>query len=432
MDDPAPADLMPALAGDPVWLVLLALGLGLLVGLDRGWQARERPAGQRVAGIRTFSLIGLLGGLGGAGTAHFGPWLSGALVLALAAVLGLAYWRESVSRGTLSATDSVAALAVLVVGLMAGAGAALPAVVAGVSVAALLNFRTLLHSGLQHLSGTDLTALIRLAVLSLVVLPLLPDRGYGPFEALNPFRIWLMAVLIAGLSFLGYAAIRLGGARRGVAGLALMGGLVSSTAVSINLARLSRQAPGQERLLAGGIVASGSVMFLRLLLVMTAVAPALAGVLVWPLVSAGLVGLGFFALAGMRGAAPDETMRDALIPTNPLALSVALPFAGLLALVLLASRALTHWLGTGGLYGLSVVSGLGDVDAISLSLADMAGKDEVAVTVAATGVLLAAAANSLVKPLIVGMLGGWRLGLMVLVPLMAALLAAGGALALTV
>ncbi|MDP6602955.1 MAG: DUF4010 domain-containing protein [Rhodospirillales bacterium] len=238
-----------------------------------------------------------------------------------------------------------------------------------------------------------------------------------------------MVVLIAGVSYAGYLAIKLIGETRGILAVALLGGIASSTAVAVSLARLDGGAPEKRRLLSGSIAGASSIMFLRMILVVAIVAPALVPLLAIPLASAGVVGLGFagWLALGRRPGRSTESVPE-LAPRNPLDLKLALQFGLLLSAVLILSRAFKEWAGETGLYALATVSGLADVDAIIISLAEMFRDAGVTAPIAAAAIVLAAATNTLVKPVLVAFIAGPRMGLLVAGPLAAAL--AGGAAAL--
>ena len=215
----------------------VALALGLLMGLERGWERRERPEGSRVAGFRTFGLISLLGGV----TAYLGAesrvLLLTAVGLALAAVLVAGYWRESEREADVSATTTVAALVAYGLGALAGLGQLTAASATAVVVTLVLGFKLELHQLLRRIDRAELLATLRLLLISIVLLPVLPDRELGPWAAINPYRIWWMVVLVAGISYVGYFANRILGEERGVMLTGFFGGLASSTAVTLAFAR---------------------------------------------------------------------------------------------------------------------------------------------------------------------------------------------------
>jgi len=401
----------------------VAIAIGLLIGLERGWKTRELVAGQRIAGVRTFTVVGLLGGLSALLAQATSAVTLAASLIAMAALLGLNYWNALQRDADLGSTTMMASLATYALGALAGFGELAPAGAAAVVLVAVLGVKEELHGFVARLSERELMAVIQLLAISVVLLPILPDQGYGPFQALNPYRIWWMVVLIAGLSFVGYVAVKLVGAQRGMMLTGLLGGLVSSTATTVNLARLAREAkdPAAQRLLAASAVTANATMFPRVLVIVAVVAPALTAPLAWPLGLATL-GAGVGALALLRlGGAPASG--EGIQPRNPFELRLALQFAALLAAVMLLARALRAWAGDTGLYVLSVVSGLSDVDAISLSLGSMASSGEISGTVATAGIALGVAANTLVKPALVAVIGAPRMALVMLAPIALALLA---------
>lgn len=385
----------------------VSLALGLLVGIERGWHARELAEGRRVAGLRTFGLIGLLGGLWAVLSGLAGPLVLAVAFFALAALLAIAYWRTLEEDRDRGATSVVAALLTFAFGALAGFGALEVAAAGAVVVTLLLGVKAELHGLMRRMSHDELMAVIKLLLMSVVLLPVLPDKGYGPWAALNPYEIWWMVVLIAGLSFLGYAAIKIAGPKRGVALTGVLGGVASSTAVTLNLARIARRQPARRALLAAGIVLASATMFLRVLVIVALVAPPLAGPLLAPLLLAALVALALSTAAFLRvaKAAPEEPIEL----RNPFEFGMALQFGALLAAVMLLSHALHAWLGPYGLYGLAVASGLADVDAVTLSFASMASEGTLASRFAAAGILIAVAVNSAVKAGLAGMIGGGAL-----------------------
>jgi len=404
----------------------VALALGLLVGVERGWQTRQRAEGQRVAGFRTFGLIGLLGGLWVLIAAETGVLVLATAFAALAAVLIVSHAQFLRKDGDVGATTMVAALVTFALGALAGYGQMTIAAAGAVIVTLLLGIKPQLHGLVERLSHDELMAVIKLLLMSVVLLPVLPDQGFGPWQALNPYRLWWMVVLIAGISFTGYMAIKLAGPRRGVLLTGLFGGLASSTATTIGLARLAGRAATLRRLAAAGIIVAATTMLPRMLLVAAVVAPALAQRLMGPLLLGTLAGCGVAAWTWRR--ARRQAVSDEPAARNPFELSMALQFGALLALVMVLSYALQDWLGHAGLYLLGAVSGLSDVDAVTLSLGARVGEGSLAAEVAAIAILLAAAANTLVKAgLALGIAGrdlGWR------VSLGAAAILAGGALGL--
>jgi uncharacterized membrane protein (DUF4010 family) len=275
-----------------------ALAVGLVVGLERGWRNRDLPEGGRVAGLRTFALIGLLGGaLAVPGL----PDLWAGVGLAGVALLFAVSWQPSASAaGSLSITTAIAALATFALGALAARGHPLVALAAAVVVALLLDLKEELHGWLRLVQPEELNAVLQLGVLSAVILPLLPDEGYGPYDAINPFRLWLAVILVAALSLLGRVASRLRGEQQGLLWVGLLGGLASSTAASLALARAARTEPRLAVPAAAAIVAASGVMFLRMAVVISALEPALAPRLGGYLVVRGSATFGAAALRPCR------------------------------------------------------------------------------------------------------------------------------------
>lgn len=217
----------------PVWNVIIALLLGAIIGTQRGWVMRNSAEGSRVAGIRTFSLVGLLGGLTALLASHTSPFVLGFALLALVALASIAFIIQQKNSQDISITGVVSLLVTFVIGSLAVVGEAVLAASAAVITAVVLDNKKELHQGLQRLQEYELDAALRLMMISVVLLPLLPNQTYGPWNALNPYEIWWMVVLIASISFVGYFAIKIGGAKRGVLFTSVFAGLSSSTALTL-------------------------------------------------------------------------------------------------------------------------------------------------------------------------------------------------------
>jgi uncharacterized membrane protein (DUF4010 family) len=394
----------------------LALAIGLLIGLERGFAQRDEPEGGRVAGFRTFGIIGVSGGLVALLAQHTHWAVLAAAIPSFVAIVLFAFWREQKQRSSLGATTLFATLTTFVLGIVAVLGEIVHAASAAVVLAALLSLKKETHLGIERLKRIEIRAALQLLLISAVILPVLPDRGFGPFEALNPYRIWLMVVLIAGVSFAGYLAIRLFGSGRGVLLTGALGGLVSSTAVALSLAARAREQAAAPNALAAGIVVASSMMFWRCALVVSAIDLALGLQLAWSLGLAGLIGMIGGAILARRGESTEFE------PQDPSSLRMAVQFGLLLGLIELLAAAMRHWVGDQGLLVLAGVSGLADVDAISLSIADQAGKG-LDRALGAGAILLAVLSNTLVKIAIVAVRGSADVAWRVAIPLVAALVA---------
>lgn len=407
--------------------LVVALAIGLLIGLEREWR-KQGDSGEETGriGIRTFGLIGLFGGLAGLLQLKMGPWLAPAALLALAILL-IADRRHDKSGRTLGLTEDmttlVAAVTAALLGLLAATGATELAVAAAVVVVTLLYLKPTLHGVVGKLTEAELKATVRFLVISLVVLPILPNENYGPYEAFNPRNTWLLVVMISALSFIGYFAIRYLGAALGALATGLFGGLVSSTATTITFAKLAREQPKQGQMLATGMVIANAVMAVRILVVTAILAPSLAMAMALPMGLVILIACAMVVMMWRRGQS-GKVGGETLGIDNPFELRQAIKFALLLAVIQLAEKFLSDQFGTSGLLVLAGIAGLADVDAITISVARDAGSGaELSPLVAA--VLIAAGSNTLVKWLIVLRAGGvfarWGCGALVVMAVAAAI-----------
>jgi uncharacterized membrane protein (DUF4010 family) len=398
------------------YYLFVSLAIGLLIGVERGWKGRNAQEGERVAGVRTYGLIGLLGGGSALLAGYLGPLALGLAFLGLAGVLTAVYVVNVRRAGDVGITSLVAGLLTFVFGALAATGEMAIAAAFAVMTTLVLGYKPQLHRWVGALEARELHAGIQMLLISVVLLPILPDRGYGPWQALNPYQIWWMVVLIAAISFVGYFAIKIGGVSKGVVFTGLFGGLASSTALTLHFSRLGARATVMKPMLAIGILLACGTMFPRMLL--------LAGVLnrelLQPLLAPAVVmTLLIYAPALFYLMAMAHKRIDTEAPLkNPLELATAVKFGLLLALVMLLGEALQERFGDAGVLALAAASGVADVDAITLSLARMS-QDELATRVAAFGIVIAAAVNSLVKGAMAAMVGGRDIGLRVALPLLA-------------
>ncbi len=385
-----------------------ALAVGVLIGLERGWREREGAAGSRVAGLRTFALFGFLGGVLGALRESLGPWPVAAGLAGLSLLTTVSY-REGVRiHGNLSATTAVAALMTYALGALAGVGQPAIAVGAAVMVAMLLDLRPTLHRWLRLVQHRELSAALQLLVLSLVVLPLLPDAGYGPYGALNPYRLWWAVVLIAELSLCGDIAIRFTGPQRGIFWTGVLGGLASSTAATLTLSRRARSGPALAHAAAAGILAACAMMFFRMTVVVLSLQPALAWSLGPPMVGAAVALLGMGLWQWKR-----QTSGDVAADADAVAgfdLSTALGFGAFLGVMMVVTRASRQWLGDPGIYAVATLSGLADVDAITITVLQMQAAGNLAVIATGAAIGIAAVSNMVTKASIAALIGGASVG----------------------
>lgn len=389
----------------------VALAIGLIIGIERGWKQRAEAEGERAAGMRTHALAGLLGGAWGAiarSTGQWGPIALGLAFAAFVAVIVVFRLRETEHEQTYGATTVVAAMMAFALGALAVVSDQRVAVAAAVAATMLLALKAALHSWLRQLTWEELRAGLVLLAMTVILLPVLPDREISDWFPVNPREIWLLTILIAALSFAGYVAIRVAGAKLGILLSGLAGGLVSSTAVTLNMARLSKEHPERTRLFAAAIMLASAVMMVRALFLIGIVNAALLPIIVVPLA---LAVLAQACAAGVLGnwARGDGPVDKPLELKNPFDLLVVLEFGALLTLIMLLSKMLAAKAGSTGAYALAAVSGIVDVDAVSLSLARLA-PDGLSVETAGYAVLIAIAANSLTKVALGWTTGGRSLG----------------------
>jgi uncharacterized membrane protein (DUF4010 family) len=368
----------------------LALAIGLLIGIERGWRERDAKPGSRAAGIRTFALIGLLGGVSAA-LAQFGPSLFlGLSILAFAAAFALFEWNEAKASNTSSATGMVAGLVTFALAALAVYGATAQAAAGAVAAALLLAERSALHTFVERLRWSELRAALILLAMTVILLPLLPDRTVDPWNALNPRELWAMTAAIAALSYAGYVCVRLMGERRGLLFGAAAAALVSSTAVTMNYSALPRTNGSRSAAISAGITMAWAVSLARMSALAIFVAPALVPVLLPPVAAAVALLLLAASLWYLRSRG-DATDGDKLL-SEPFDLGLVLRFGALLAVVVLVYKLASAQFGSMGLFPLAAASGVADVDPITLAVAKSAG---VAVSFgnAAKLVLLAGTAN---------------------------------------
>lgn len=377
-----------------IWNLFVALLLGAIVGTQRGWVMRNSVEGSRVAGIRTFSLVGLLGGLVGILANLYTPLLLGFALIALVILACIAFVIQQRKSEDISISGVVSLIITFVLGSLAVSGEPVLAAAAAVITAVVLDNKRELHQALQRLQEYELDAALRLLLISIVLLPLLPNQAYGPWNALNPYEIWWMVVLIASISFVGYFAIKIGGAKRGILFTSVFAGLSSSTALTLQFSHLSREQSSISPLLASGILLSCGTMFPRLLIVLSVINPQLV-TLLWPIVMIMMIALYFPAWWIWRRSEVGK-VEQSNKQTNPLALQSALFFGVVLAVIMLLSHALSDLFGNAGVLILSALSGITDVDAISLALGRQSTQT-LSVETAALGILIAASVNTVVK-----------------------------------
>lgn len=374
-----------------------SLALGLLVGLQR-----ERSASE-VAGIRTFPLITVLGTLCGL----LFPVLGASVVVAgfvgvTALIIVANLLRTKTAASGSGATTEAAALLMFVVGVYVPLGSPTVATAIGVGVAALLNAKEYLHGFVAKLGDRDVQAIMRFALMSFIILPLVPNRTFGPFDVLNPYQVWLMVVLVVGMSLGGFLLYKFVQGRTGLFLSGLFGGMISSTATAVSYARRSAASPDLAAPAAFVILVASSVMYARLLTEVVVVAPKHAVEIGTPIVVLGVVAVIVAVLAWRRASISQSGLPE---QTNPTEIKGALIFGAIYALVLLASAAAREHLGTSGLFGVAAISGLTDMDAITISCARMADAGRITPTQAWQAVVIAVISNTIFKLGVIVVLG---------------------------
>lgn len=381
----------------------IALGLGLLVGLQR--ESRNI----RAAGLRTFALVTLAGAL----AAQFGVWIVAVGLLGVAVLAAVSHYTTTLHDGDGGMTTEVALLAMYLVGVCVVLGDRRLAVVLGGTIAVLLQAKAPFRSVLERLGEDDIRAIIKFALLSLVILPVLPNEAFGPWGVFNLFEIWLLVVLIVGINLAGYIAYRFIGARSGALLGGLLGGVISSTATAVGYARRTKEDSGAAPLASVVIMIATAVVAIRVLIEVVVVAPRVFSQVVIPI---GIVLAAAIVLSIVVWWRVARSPADLPEQKNPTMLRAALLFAAVYALVLLGAEWVSRSLGNDALYYVAIVAGLTDVDAITLSTAKMAGVGQLPVDTAWRVILIAFVSNLAFKAAIVAMLGSrallWRVALL--------------------
>lgn len=397
----------------------VSLLLGAIIGLERGWGAREQKAGDRIAGIRTFSLIGLLGGISAVLAQHITVWAFPVLLLSVVAMAIVAYSERLDHIRNFSITGMVSMVLTFCFGAIAVAVDPVMATTAAVITAIILDNKEEIHGWVHKLQAHELDAALKLLVISVVMLPLLPNEPMGPGGVLNPREIWWMVVMIASISFVGYFAMRVAGTSKGILFTSLFAGLSSSTALTLHFARQAGQNPALNAQFAAGILIACGTMFPRILVYCFVINRELLPSLVWP-VAVMTVLLYIPAIIIWRRNSGTIQVSQPALNQNPLDLKSALVFGLLLTAILLLGDFLKDWMGDTGIYMLAATSGIADVDAITLSLTRMSNNG-LAMDAAVVGIVIAAATNNLVKSGMAWVIGNRQTGLYVAGPMLLSL-----------
>lgn len=378
--------------------LLVSASLGALLGLERQWSGeREKPGSEALAGARTFAIWAVLGTL----CAWFSQNQHPAFLLlgfaGMFALIALTIHRRAAREREAGLTTGAVGLATYLLGGLVFFGQVKTAVVIAVSLLVLLASKERLHALSRKFSRADVYHALQFAAVTGIILPLVPNQPYGPYGAFNPHTIWLMVVLVSGLGFLGYVAMRVFGDGRGLAMTGLLGGLASSTATTLAMSRQSREAPDTGQVCALAITLACTVMLARIAVLVGAISLSLLASLAPGLLLMAVPGLAF-SLANRKSFLSGHRTSDGPREVrNPLNLRVAIQFALLYALIVLVVRWANASFGGAGVYLASFLSGLTDLDAISLSLSQLASAGGIDLHSATRAMLVAAGANSLLK-----------------------------------
>ncbi len=407
----------------------VSLVIGFLIGLQREY-ASQKAEGHEIelfAGTRTFSLLALFGSAAAlAADLLDAPVVFATLALLAGALITTAYFAES-RRGDIGLTTEIAALVTLLTGALCYWDYLALAAALGVATTVLLTMKVQTQHLARRISKEDLYATLKFAVITIIILPLLPREAIAPapFDVLVPYKIWLMVVFISGISFLGYILIKIVGPKRGVGLTGLLGGLASSTAVTLTFSQQSRAAERLARPFALAILLAWTVMFVRVIVEVAALNRPLLRIVWIPMAAGAAVSLGYCAYLYLsRNSENPEQTQDF---TNPFELGPAVTFGLLYAVILVVASAAQQYLGNTGVYVSSIASGLADVDAITLTMAELSQDGgTLDLRTAARAIVLAAAANTVVKGGIVLSAGATSLKKVILPGLLLTLLTSIG------
>jgi uncharacterized membrane protein (DUF4010 family) len=411
----------------------LALGIGLLFGLERGWRMRGEPPGSRTAGIRTFALSGILGGVVGA-TAQTVDGVGGGIVLGLglaafSAGFALFCLEENRAQKDFSATTWVAAILTFALGAYALVGDMRAAAGLAVAASLILALREPLHGWVEKLTWPELRSALVLLAMTFIALPIAPSTPIGPFGGLNLREVWLIAIVLAGASFVGYVAVKYFGGSHGVLLAGAAGGLASSTAVTIANARRAALQEGSPHILAAGVAMASAVMFLRACAIVLALNVNLLVLVAPPLLAAAAAAV-VSALIAAYWRRSDEPNQKIFRFSNPFAFWTVVSFAFFLGAMIVLGRLVGEWFGGAGTIIGAAVVGFVDIDAITVSVAELTprplGNQD-----ATIAILSAVATNTVSKIAIGGVIGRKRFALEIIAMALACLSAGAVALWMT-
>ncbi len=374
----------------------VAIGLGLLVGMQREW-AEDKPIG-----LRSFALITLVGAITGLYGASGSYWVVAAGGLAVTTIIAVHTVLLARTQPVAGVTTELAAIAMFLIGAMTTSGWIVPAVVLTGAVTLLLHWKQPLHDWVERIEPLEFQAVARFVLVTLVILPVLPNRTFGPYDVLNPFQIWLMVVLIVGLNLVGYFGLRLATGRSGAVASGLLGGLVSSTATTVSFATRSGGRQGLLAVTPVVILTASAVAYLRIVVETLIVAPSLLAALAGPLIVFAIL---FFVMVLIQLRGIGEQTTPEVEAGNPAELKAALFFGAAYCVVIFVSAAVKEHFGEFMLYPVALLSGLTDVDAITLSTARLYDESRIGHDTAWRLIFAASLANLVFKAGIITVVG---------------------------
>lgn len=384
--------------------LVIALAIGTLIGIERERKTKETD----FAGVRTFILIALLGILSAYLSTQFSFFVLIAFI-GLSILVGLSYWVSTRNNGDVGLTTEIAALLTFSLGVLCfwGDGYKLASILA-ILITTLLALKPSLHKLAHKISEKEMIDTLKFLIVAFVILPLLPDQTMGPWGVFNPYQVWLMVVFISGISYAGYIAMRFVGPERGVGITGVIGGLVSSTAVVTAMAARVKESETIMKAAVFAAVVASSMMFLRIFFEVMVINPAIAPLLAAPMLIMGILGI-LLGVWVWRSSTIKEMDSEVKLE-NPFSLKPALIFGALFIAILFLSKIANIYFGSQGVYITSIISGVADVDAITISMALLAGNSTLSATTAVTAITLASISNTVIKFGIAILLGTRRFG----------------------
>jgi uncharacterized membrane protein (DUF4010 family) len=403
----------------------VAIVLASLIGLERE-QKYQKYGSDAFGGIRTFALIGLFGALSFMLSAYSIVYFA-VLTVGFFLLIVTSYFITCKRNNDVGATSEVAAILVYIVGLLCGMEKFVLATVVALAVLSILHFKAPLHKWAKHLKNEEIVSAIQFIVIAFVVLPLLPNQEFGPFGFFNPYIVWLMVVFISAISFVSYIAIKLFGAKRGIGITGFLAGFISSTALVLSFSGESKRNKGIVNPYVLAVVVASSAMFFRVLLEVSVLSPELLNKLLIPLVAMGGVGiLSVLFLWVKKDKSSEKIEKEMLKIKSPFSIRPALKFGAFFAAISLLTKLGSEYMGDSGLYLSSFISGIMDVDAITVNMAGDFVANKITENAAVVAIIIASMTNTFAKGAIFLALGHRKVALKI-ISIFALMLLVGGA-----